>query len=371
MMDMNMQPFALERYFSKYEFSAKYLLSASDCESLSMQELLSMADDESRNLWHNLKLGYTETLGHPLLLEEILKFYRTLTPKHVLVAAPEELIFIAMQSLLSRGDHLIVTTPAYQSLHEIASSIGCIVEPWQLHPTNDGWRLDLQYLADHVTDKTRLIIINFPHNPTGHHISDVEQRDIVRIARKHNVAIFSDEMYRGAEYRTADRLPSVVDEYERGISLWGLSKSFALPGLRIGWLASNDANFLAKCLGLRDYLTICNSAPGEILGLIALRQRETILRRTRGILAKNLEIANSFFGRHPESFSWLKPKAGSIAFPILRKNISIETFCKNLVESKGLLVTPGSLFQYSGNHFRIGMGRTNFAEALGILETSL
>jgi aspartate/methionine/tyrosine aminotransferase len=366
-----MQPFALERYFSKYEFSTKHILSASDCESLTMQELLSMADEESRALWNNLKLSYTETLGHPLLLTEISRLYSAILPSQVLIAAPEELIFIAMQSLLSKGDHVIVTTPAYQSLHEIATSIGCFVDRWELHPKDDGWTLDLQYLAEHVTDKTKLILINFPHNPTEHHISREEQRDIMQIALKHNVSIFSDEMYRGVEYQTADRLPPITDEYVRGISLWGLSKSFALPGLRIGWLVSKDTDFLAKCSRLRDYLTICNSAPGEILGLIALRQREQILQRTRTIVAKNLDVASKFFARHVESFSWLKPKAGSVAFPILRKNIPIEEFCKNLVENKGVLITPGSLFQYRGNHFRIGIGRIDFPESLALLESSL
>jgi aspartate/methionine/tyrosine aminotransferase len=276
-----------------------------------------------------------------------------------------------MQSLLSKDAHVIVTTPAYQSLHEIATSIGCFVDRWELHPTDNGWTLDLQYLADHVTDMTKLILINFPHNPTGHHISREEQRDIIQIARKHSVPIFSDEMYRGAEYRTADRLPPIVDEYELGVSLWGLSKSFGLPGLRIGWLVSKNAEFLAECSRLRDYLTICNSAPGEILGLVALRQRDQILQRTRTIIAKNLDVASKFFARHVESVSWLKPKAGSVAFPILRKNIPIEEFCKNLAESKGVLITPGSLFQYLGNHFRIGIGRIDFPESLALLEASL
>lgn len=366
-----MQPFALERYFSKYEFSAKYILSASDCESLTMRELLSMADSESLRLWDDLKLSYTETLGYPMLREEISKLYRSVLPDQILVAAPEELIFIAMHALLRRGDRIIATTPAYQSLHEIATTIGCRIERWELQPTNDGWRLDLQFLADHVSHDTKLIIINFPHNPTGHQLSLDAQRTILQIARNHSIPIFSDEMYRGAEYRSEDRLPPIADEYELGISLWGLSKSFALPGLRIGWLAAKNAKFLAACSGMRDYLTICNSAPGEILGLIALRNEDQILQRTRTIISRNLDIAESFFGRHSESFTWLKPKAGSVAFPFLAKHLSIEEFCRKLVEQKSLLITPGSLFQYPGNHFRIGIGRTNFSEALSLLEESL
>ena len=122
-----MQPFSLERYFAKYEFKTKYILSASDCEALTMQELLAMADDESRRLWDHLTFNYTETLGHPRLLEQISKLYRTVAANQMLVAAPEELISLAMNALLSKGDEVIVTTPAYQSLHELAASLGCRV----------------------------------------------------------------------------------------------------------------------------------------------------------------------------------------------------------------------------------------------------
>jgi aspartate/methionine/tyrosine aminotransferase len=362
-----MQPFALERFFAKHEFKVKHILSASDVEALNLRELLSMADEEARTLWNNLKLSYTETLGHPLLLAEISKMYRQIDQRHLLVAAPEELIYIAFHTLLSKGDHVIVTAPAYQSLQEIATHIGCQLDRWNLGRSEDGWTLDLQYLRDRVTDKTRLIVINFPHNPTGHQISIDDQRQIIEIARKHNVWIFSDEMYRGAEYRNEDQLPAVADEYERGISLWGLSKSFALPGLRIGWLASQSADFLARCSEMRDYLTICNSAPGEILGIIALRAKEHILRRTKEIIGRNLVLADTYFAQHTNEFQWLRPKAGSVAFPILRGDIPIEEYCQELIRTKSLLLTPGSLFQYPGNHFRIGLGRTNFEEALALI----
>ncbi len=365
------RPFALERYFARYEFKAKYILSASDCESLTLSELLATTDGDSRFLWNNLKLAYTETSGHPLLLGEISKLYRNIDPDHILVAAPEELIFLAMNALLSKEDEIIVTTPAYQSLHELASHIGCKVVRWALKPAGDGWRIDMQFLADRISRKTKLLVINFPHNPTGHHIPAQDLQDIIRIARKHNVPVFSDEMYRGSEFHDSDRLPAVADEYEKGISLWGMSKSYGLPGLRIGWLASQNKDVLAQCTRLRDYTTICNSAPSEILAIIALKAGAVILQRAKEIITKNLGIADDFFGRHDDMFTWLKPKAGPVAFPILRRKTSVETFCEKLAENKNLLITPGSLFQHRGNHFRIGMGRTNFHQALEVLDHSL
>jgi len=364
-----MQPFALERFFARHEFNVKHILSASDVEALNVQELLSLTDEETRTLWNNLKLSYTETLGHPQLLAEISRMYRHIDYRHLLVAAPEELIYIAFHVLLTKDDHVIVTAPAYQSLHEIGSHIGCHLDRWNLDRTQNGWELDLQYLRGRVTDKTRLIVINFPHNPTGHQISVEDQRQIMEIARKRGIWIFSDEMYRGAEYRNEDQLPAVADEYDRGISLWGLSKSFALPGLRLGWLASQNGEFLARCSEMRDYLTICNSAPGEILGIMALRARERILHRTKEIIGKNLASADAFFAQHTNEFQWLRPKAGSVAFPILRGDIPIKVYCQELIRTKSLLLTPGSLFQYEGNHFRIGLGRRDFGEAIELLSS--
>ncbi len=368
---MKMQPFALEEYFSRHEFSTRYTLSSSDCESLSLQELLALADDEAAHLWNNLKLGYTESPGHPLLRKAVSELYTSIQPGHVLVAAPEELIFLAMHALLKKGDEVIATAPAYQSLHEIARSIGCTIQPWELSPTGDGWALDLQFLKDHVSDATKLIVINFPHYPTGHHISIKEQREIVGIARRHSVRIFSDEMYRGAEYRPDDRLPAMTDVYEYGVSLCGLSKSYGLPGLRIGWLASEDKSFLSRCSQMKDYLTICNSAPSEVLGIIAIRSREKILQRTHEIISRNLRMADEFFARHTDVLHWLRPKAGSVAFPKLNTGTPVEDLCKRLMEEKSLLITPGSLFQHPGNHFRIGIGRKSFAEAMAVLESAL
>ncbi len=368
---MKLPPFALERYFSQFEFKTKYTLSSSDCESLSVQELLMLADHDTSALWKDLKLGYTESPGHPILREAVSALYTSVEPDCVLIAAPEELIFLAMHALLEQGDEIIVTTPAYQSLHEIARSLGCRVHQWELAPTNNGWDLDLQYFLDHVNNCTKLVIVNFPHNPTGHHITVEVQREIIEIARKYGVQVFSDEMYRGAEYTPEEQLPAVVDIYENGISLWGLSKSFGLPGLRIGWLASKNKSFLSHCQGIKDYLTICNSAPGEILGIVALRSKDRILQRTRDIISENLHSADDFFAGHTDAFAWLRPKAGSVAFPELKMRMRVGDFCRRLIEENDLLVTPGSLFQHSGNHFRIGIGRKSFREALDILASTL
>jgi aspartate/methionine/tyrosine aminotransferase len=361
---MPIDPFKLERFFAKYEFKVKYLLSSSDCESLSMAELIEMATPESQALWQGLRLGYTESPGHPLLREEVAHLYQAVAPEGVLVAAPEEAIYVAMQSMLKPEDHLVVVSPVYQSLYEIARSIGCDVSPWRLEAGEKGWQLDINQLEDLINDRTRMLVINFPHNPTGHTIKQADLEAIVSLARKHSLYIFSDEMYRLLEPDPAIQLPAICDLYEKGISLSGLSKAFALPGLRMGWLATQESPLTGRWLAFKDYTTICNSAPSEILAIIALQNKKRILQRSIEIVRKNRDIAERFFSGYAHLFAWLQPLAGSVAFPKWLGAGSVEQFCKAVLDQQGVMIVPGSLFDFPGSHFRIGLGRLNFQEGL-------
>ena len=362
---MSIAPFRLERYFAQYEFKVKYLLSPSDCESLAMAELVSMAAPASLELWQGLRLRYTESQGHPLLRGEVARLYQHISPGNIIIAAPEEAIFIAMQTLLKPGDQVVAIAPAYQSLHEIARSIGCELINWNLTPgPHATWRLDLDQLKDSLTTRTRMLVINFPHNPTGHMLTCNDLDSVIQLARKHGLYLFSDEMYRLLEYEPATRLPAVCDLYEKGISLSGLSKSFALPGLRIGWLATQESALMESWLSFKDYTTICNSAPGEILAIIALQNKERIIRRNLDIIHENIVNAEQFFGRHAQHFSWFSPKAGSVAFPKWLGDLPVEQFCQDVFEKQGVMIVPGSLFGFHGNHFRVGLGRRNLPAAL-------
>ncbi|CAG0947599.1 partial Aspartate aminotransferase, partial [Anaerolineae bacterium] len=199
---------------------------------------------------------------------------------------------------------------------------------------------------------------------TGYLPTRDELDAIVNLARERGAYIFSDEMYRLLEYDPARRLPAMCDLYEKGISLSGLSKTFALPGLRIGWLATRERALVNACQSFKDYTTICNSAPSEILGIIALRAKETILARNLDLIRGNLEIAERFFTEHANRFAWIEPHAGSIAFPRWTGGMSVEQFCANVREQQGVMIVPGSTFDFPGDHFRVGLGRRNFAGAL-------
>lgn len=356
--------FHLERYFGKYEFAVQWLLSPSDCESVTVQDLLQMADPESQQLWQDLHLGYTESPGHPQLRAAIAQMYQQIAADQVVVAVPEELIFLAMHSLLQPHDHIIYTAPAYQSLYEVARAIGCAVTPWHLQPAEDHWTLDIDQLAAMITQHTKLLVINFPHNPTGYLPTRADLERIVHIARAHNLYLFSDEMYRLLEHDAHWRLPSLCDLYERAITLSGMSKTFGLPGLRIGWLATQQVDLPARWLMLKDYTTICNSAPSEILALMGLRAGDSLAQRNLAIIQENLQTVATFCTRHADQVQWLKPHGGSTAFPCWCGAEPLAALCQRALDEQGLMIVPGSMFDWPGNHFRIGLGRRNLPQVL-------
>jgi aspartate/methionine/tyrosine aminotransferase len=233
-----------------------------------------------------------------------------------------------------------------------------------LEPAIDGWKLDLEQLERSITSQTRLLVLNFPNNPTGYIPSRQEFDAILGLAQKHGVTIFADEMYRLLESDPGLRLPSMPDVYEKGIALSGLSKSFALPGLRLGWLTTRQNELIERWLTFKDYTTICNSAPSEILGIIALQNTERIVQRNLDIIRENIARAEQFFHKHRDKVAWESPRAGSIAFPRWLGSDPVEQFCQGVLEEQGVMIIPGALFDFPGNHFRIGLGRKNFSEAL-------
>ncbi len=360
---MQISPFTLERYFAKHEFSAKYLLSSSDCESLTMPELLAMATPEMRKTWDTLSFGYTESAGHALLLEEIAQIYTGIGSENLLTSAPEEGIFLFMHALLQPDDHVIVTAPGYQSLHEIARTIGTQVSLWE--PVEDaGWHFDLARLSELIRPSTKLVVVNFPHNPTGFIPSQKDFDGLIELLRKKGIYLFSDEMYRFLEVESGATLTSACEAYENAFSLFGMSKTFGLPGLRIGWVASQNREILQKMLRLKDYTTICNSAPSEILSIIALQNKTAIIATQNVRLTRNMILLEKFMEKYAHIFKLNIPRGGSICFPRMLNVENTLDFANQLVATAGIMIAPSHVFNYGNQHFRIGFGRENLGEVL-------
>lgn len=364
---MRIAPFALERHFALHEFTAPHLLSSSDCDGLPLADVLSLADDETRALWEDLRLGYTDSRGLPLLRAEIAKLYPGVSPDQIMVMVPEEAIFVAMNALLKAGDHVVCAFPGYQSLYAVAESLGCEVTRWR--PREDeGWRFAPEDLAALLRPDTKLLVVNFPHNPTGALPSAADHARILELARGCGARVFSDEMYRFLELDPAERLPSVCALDARAVSLFGMSKTFGLAGLRVGWLATRDADLYARLAELRDYTTICGAAPSELLAVMALRARDRLVAAHVARLKKNLAVLDEFFRRRPD-FSWTRPRAGTVALARLPAGTGADAFCARAVKDAGVMVLPSTVYGFGDAHIRLGYGRAAMPEALNRLES--
>ena len=351
---MKIRDFGLEIFFGRYEFSAPYLLAQSDCESLSIRELLALepgAQEDFLDTW----LGYSENDGAPALREAVSGLYTQCGPENVLLhVGAQEAIFGALNVLVEPGEHVICQFPTYQSLYEVARAAGCELSLWPLHQGEDGWYCDLDELELLITPRTRLLVLNTPNNPTGYALSADERQRICELARRHGLRILADEVYRGLEAPDAVP-PAFCDIYERAFSVGVLSKAYGLPGLRVGWIASQERDAIGA------------------LSRIALKHGPAVLARNREIIARNRRIAADFFARYDHVFLHNPPQAGPIAFHGLRSDFvarfgSALAFCEHLAQSAGVLLLPGNVYDMDAPYVRMGYGRANFAENLAVLD---
>ncbi|WP_299730517.1 pyridoxal phosphate-dependent aminotransferase [uncultured Tateyamaria sp.] len=350
-------------------------MTASDAESMSMQDLLAMATPEERAAFEGMWLGYTETFGAPDLRERIAGTYQRQKASDILCfAGASEGIFAANNVILEKDSHAIMVTPNYQS-HEtlpiaIGEATGVPLDP------EDNWSLDIDRVADAIRPNTRLVTINFPHNPTGTILPLDRYHALVELCRKHGIYILHDEIFNGLGETSAQHLPYIADIYERGLSLNVMSKSYGLPGLRVGWIACQDSEILSKMERLKHYLSICNSGPSERLTMIALRNKDRIFARNCAIVDENLPKWDAFFARYPDLFEWTRPAGSCMAFPRYKGADGVEAFCQSLVEDSGVLFLPSTIYSSDlgptpQDRFRLGFGRTGLDEGLAALDAHL
>eukprot|EP01035_Chromulina_nebulosa_P025451 gene25451-33216_t len=362
---MTINTFKLEEYLASYEFTAPHLLCCSDAESVAMHELIDMASPADKDLWNNLCLGYTECKGMPALRSQIKDtLYPTLTVDNVLCfAGAEEGIFCALQTICATGDHVIVLTPCYQSLLEIPKHAGCTVTAVALVEEND-WRIDIAAIKATIQPNTKCVVINFPHNPTGQVITQSELEALVQLCDQHGLWLFSDEVYRLLGKPSEPWAAPVAALYPKALSLGVMSKAYGMAGLRIGWIACQDVEMLNKIEKMKHYTSICNSAPAEVLSLIALKNSDRILARNNAITASNLALLDAFFDAHKDLFLWVRPQGGCVGFVKYNSPESVDVFCDRLVKQRGVLLMPASIYDTPTNHFRVGFGRTSMPAAL-------
>ncbi|MEP3245567.1 MAG: pyridoxal phosphate-dependent aminotransferase [Sneathiella sp.] len=367
--------FRLETHFSKWEFKARYHMTASDAESMTLRDLLAMATEAEREEFEALWLGYTETFGAPDLRISIAQTYQNQNANNILVfAGASEGIFAANTVLLDKDSHAIVVTPNYQS-HETLPLAICEATGVPLDP-DDGWSLDIDRIAKAIRPNTQLVTINFPHNPTGAILPLDRYHALIELCRKHGIYILHDEIFHGLGRTGTRHLPFVADLYERGLSLNVTSKSMGLPGLRIGWIACQDKEVLSSMERMKHYLSISSSGPSERLTKIALRNKQKILARNCAIVDKNLVKWTTFFDRYQDLFDWDIPDGSCMGFPRYKGPEGSDTFTRNLVEESGILFLPSTIYASTlgdtpKDRFRLGYGRRNLEEGLVVFEKHL
>ena len=357
---MKIERFALERWMTTWETKTPYDIAESGIFPMTVQELLDLEPASERG--HalakllELRLGYSEAPGTLELRSEIAATYRDTGPEEVLVTTGAiEANFLLFNALLEPGDHVVAVYPAYQQLYSVPRAIGCDVSLWKLRP-GDHFRYDLAELEKLVTPKTRLIVINTPHNPTGSMLSEGDLRRIDALASSVGARVLSDEAYRWLDLPGGEPLaPPMRDLGGTGISVGTVSKPFGLPGLRIGWFAG-PADLVARCWATRDYVSLSPGKLNDALAVLALKHRGRIVERTRAIVRRNLETARAWFAEHSEVVSWTEPRGGLLALMGYSLDIPSLELSNLLAEKYGVMLAPGSAFGIE-HHLRLGIGQ--------------
>lgn len=370
---MKIAPFATEHFYARYEFNTPYQLCNSDCETVSIETLLSMAEVPLEALTA-LTLGYTESQGNPALRERIAtKLYTAARPEDVVVlGTPIEGIYLAARALLQPEDEVIVLTPAYDALVNVFEHIvgAAHIKKWAFVLGAQGWQLDMAHLQQLISARTKMLVVNFPHNPTGYLPTPTELNELVALCEAHGIWLFCDEMYYGLVHSGTERVPSVADLTPRALVLSGLSKTYGLPGLRTGWLVVRDEALRQEIINWKFYTSICPPAPSEFLALAALKVSDALREKNIGIIEQNLSLAGAFFARWQGLFEWHPPRAGSTA--LVGVNVpSITALSEQTAQEAGVLLHPATTLGGDDQHMRVGLGRQAFGEALAKFEAYL
>ena len=351
---MKIKPFAVEEWMNAWEVGAKYNIAETCVDSISMNELFELTEEDKTEFLNRLcarRLSYGDIEGLPEFRKGVCGLYKTLTienivPTHGASGANHHVFY----SLISPGDRVVSIMPTYQQLYSIPESYGADVQILHLSKENN-YLPDLEKLRRLVTPETKMICINNPNNPTGALMSEQLLREIVEIARSADAWILCDEVYRHLSQED-DWCPSIVDLYEKGISVSSMSKVFSLAGLRLGWIATHDMSVVKSCLSHRDYNLVSCGVFDEMLAAAALKHSDKLLERSRKIVRENLQILDDWVGSEPH-VSYVKPKAGTTALVYYDLDIPSYEFCEEMYKKTGAFVTPGDCFEVP-HSMRIG-----------------
>ncbi|MCW1968531.1 MAG: aminotransferase class I/II-fold pyridoxal phosphate-dependent enzyme [Anaerolineae bacterium] len=357
---MKIEDFALERWLTRHELYVKYDIAESGILPLKLNDLLAFepAEDRAASLERllNLPLGYSEAVGTRELRGMIAATYPNVDPDNILVTTGAiEANFLLFNVLLDAGDHVVATYPAYQQLYSVPRAIGCNVSLWKVTPEND-FCYDLKALQALVTPKTRLIVVNTPHNPTGAMLSEHELRQVYALAESVGAMVLCDEAYRWLAIPGGENFaPPICTLGKHGISVGTISKPFGLPGLRLGWMVA-PKDIIAKCWAMRDYVSLSPGKLNDAIAILAFKHREKIIERNATIIRANLDAANAWVAQQADILAWKPPRGGLLALLKYQLDMPSLELADKLATEYSVMLAPGSSFGYE-NYLRIGVGQ--------------
>jgi aspartate/methionine/tyrosine aminotransferase len=366
---MKIEPFLLERWMTRHETYVKYDIAESGILPLSTNDPFEPESARAATLEAllNLPLGYSEARGTVALRTALAATYASVSSEQILVTTGAiEANYLLFNVLLDAGDHVIAPYPAYQQLYSVPRAIGCDVSLWAVGPETN-YRYDVDALARLVTPKTRVIVVNTPHNPTGAMLSPADAARVYAIAESVGAWVIGDEAYRWLDVPNGEPFaPPMVGKGPRGISVGTLSKPYGLPGLRIGWIAG-PAEIVERCWAMRDYISLSPGKLNDALACLALRHHNQIIARNREIIVTNLAAATAWIHERREMLSWTPPRGGLLA--LLKYNLPVDslTLADTLATEYSVMLAPGSAFGYE-HHLRLGIGQRPDIFAQGLVE---
>jgi aspartate/methionine/tyrosine aminotransferase len=357
---MQLKPFLLDAWLDQFEHGIEFNLAASTGPTWTVNDILALADEETRHRFLNHKLVYSRPAGADSLREAIAEMQRVPVEAVQIVTGASEALVALMWLAAEPGANVIIPLPGYPAFSALPQSLGLETRFYRLRREN-GFRIDPDEIKRLADSKTKLVLVNSPHNPTGATIGDGEMEALHDFTAERGIQLVSDEVYHpiyhGRQTKSAARLPHAT-------VIADLSKAFSISGVRTGWMIEHDAERRQQYWNARAYFSISNTTTGEILSEIAIRKRDVVLGKAQEAATRNLELLERFMADHRDLLGWIPPRGGMTAFPWLVSGENARAFCQAATE-RGILLAPGDCFD-TPEYFRLGFAAAGdrFSEAL-------
>ncbi len=361
---MQLKPFLLDAWLDQFEHEIEFNLAASTGPTWTVNDILALGDDETRHRFLNHDLVYSRPAGADSLREAIAEMQNVPVESVQVVTGASEALVALMWLAAEPGANVIIPLPGFTTFSALPESLGLETRFYRVRREN-GFRIDPDEIKRLADSKTKLILVNSPHNPTGSTISDGEMEALHDFAAERGIQLVSDEVYHpiyhGRQTKSAARLPHAT-------VIADLSKALSIPGVRTGWMIEHDAQRRQQYWNARAYFSISNNTTGEILSEIAIRKRDVVLGKTQEAATRNLKLLDRFMADHRDVLGWVQPQGGMTAFPWLVSGKNERPFCQAATE-RGILLAPGDCFD-APSHFRLGFAAAgdNFSNALDRFE---